>query len=615
MVYISWLAWLVIVAQFSLMRWAHLRFEAPADRTMVFGITSILVKLATTIAAFQIVNLALLFKPRLRRIANLCLTFAFLGLLFIHWRTEHALDFFLVGDNFAEIFVSETWTMLLSSVPLEIGLTFIILSLVLVFLASTTKVFDRWPAPRWYWPTLFGSTLVLFAIIASPLYVQTDFTYFVRSGLDYTFSTHSYSGVDAVGEYPYLRQAGDGSQAEIGRRPHIFIVLMESFNANFVNSRTEDGKDYTPTFNSLIDRGLYVENFYGNSVQSSRARVAVLCSILPSLRGKISERYPDLNVNSLPDILRSRGYRTFYFDGYHSLDFDNMEDFLPGVGFDECHAMDSKFVSVDESQFVWGWGLQDDHLYRKVFEHLDKRLKSEKESSQTSPFFTLISTVSHHYPFDYKPAENESPYPNPTNKKQKFANSLHRADGYLKEFITQLENRPCFRNSLIIITGDHSFPAGEHGIYHNEQGFYEETFRVPCLILWNGHIEPETVSKRAHCQLDIAPTILDLLDIHVDNHFLGASMLNEMTGRGRAIHLIQPYDGTHLCVVKDGMKYVQSVRIPGEYLFDLTKDPDEEHNIIDDYRDDQVLDDLRKEMSKIWLNQMLIERNRIWPPE
>ena len=45
---------------------------------------------------------------------------------------------------------------------------------------------------------------------------------------------------------------------------HVFVVMVESFNANFVLTKTSEGKPYTPSFNSLTTQGLFLDNFWGN---------------------------------------------------------------------------------------------------------------------------------------------------------------------------------------------------------------------------------------------------------------------------------------------------------------------------------------------------------------
>jgi membrane-anchored protein YejM (alkaline phosphatase superfamily) len=77
-------------------------------------------------------------------------------------------------------------------------------------------------------------------------------------------------------------------------QPNIILILIESFNANFVQAKAPDGIDYTPNFNSLINRGIYFDRFYGNSIQTCKGQAAIFYSILPSFNGKIFTDYRTL---------------------------------------------------------------------------------------------------------------------------------------------------------------------------------------------------------------------------------------------------------------------------------------------------------------------------------
>jgi arylsulfatase A-like enzyme len=615
LIYATRYALLVLLAQAALLMWAHFGFETPGDRTTVIGVKSIVVKSIVIVAALQIVNQGFTTTPLVRRFANFAIVATFLVLFAIHACTEHSPDFYALGDNFNEILYVETWRMVVSTVPWAIGLITANALLLLGIVSLLPARFNEWPRSRHPMASIAVPGVLLTIITFTGLHVESDFTYFARSGVDYFCKSHAQDGPGVEAEYPYVKRVGnsdiEGHYSDDNEQPHIFLVLMESFNANFVGMKTSDDVEITPTFNEMIKSGVYCGRFYGNSIQSARGREAILCSILPSIRGKVSTDFPQLSLRSLPSILSQNGYRTMYFDGFRSLDFDNMNEFMVNIGFDECQAMNEDFLTDDDEQFVWGWGLQDDRLFKKVFETLDASRKSSSHSRDNAPVFVTISTVSNHYSFDYRPPNKQSPFPVPADRREVYANSLHLADSYLREFFEQLASRKRFKNSLIIITGDHSFPAGEHGNYYNERGFNEEVFRTPCLLLWQGKLQPQRIST-PHSQLDIAPTILDLLRIRADNHFRGASIF-QGAEKHRAIHLIQPYDGTHLCVIKGSMKYVLSVRVPGEYLFDLSNDPNEERNILDEYRDRPLLNEMRHEIANIWLNQTLIERDRVWP--
>ena len=202
-------------------------------------------------------------------------------------------------------------------------------------------------------------------------------------------------------------------------------------------------------------------------------------------------------------------------------------------------------------------------------------------------------------------------YPTPKDRSEHFINAQYLTDRFLAEFFRQLEIRPRFRDAIIILTGDHSFPAGEHGNF-NEQGFYEEGYRTPLLVIWKDHLQPGRIGETAYDQVDIAPTILDLLGIDTPNHFIGRSLF--APAAPRPLLLTQPYDGQYLSVVDYPFKYVRHLLDGSEKLFDVAADPGEEHDLSSDPARGDQLRRGRREMDELKKGQVVLEMNPIWDP-
>ncbi|MBN1589118.1 MAG: sulfatase-like hydrolase/transferase, partial [Pirellulales bacterium] len=600
-----------VVALFQVVLWFHVgppfRFMAawsPAAR-----VGSLAVELLTTLLVFYLAQ-AVSVGRRCRGAAlRYAVAAVYAALLFFRLNAGTSLDFYLLTENWSILFYRESLAMLITRVGLDHWLVGLNGALLMIAVDLLHGVDNRAVGPRRGWLSaaiVFG---VLLLIVVSPAYYCNDLTYAARTATECCLGQFVHPDCDDAPGYPYVQPAppaGPARETPV-ERPHVFLIMMESFNANFVRAKTDSGKEVTPVFNALVDEGVFVERFYGNSVQTCRGQLAALCSILPSTQEKVFTDHPELRVKSLAHILRAAGYRTSFFKAYRTLKFDNTGRFMRHLGFDEAHAMDRTFVSEVDRPFTWGWGLQDDKFYQKVFRHLDK----SAAAGTTEPRFVCLHTVSHHVPFCKMPPELRYLYPEPANRRQRFANSMFLADKYLAEFFTQLRSRPEYANSIVIVTGDHGFPAGEHDSFYNERGFWEENFRTPLLILWPGHLEARTIGEGTYSQIDIAPTILELAGISASNHFTGRSILSD---RGdRPIHLIQPYNGAYRCVVRFPLKYVHGRRGGDEYLFDLDKDPGERRNLIEEYRGSRELESLRGEIGYIDRNQLLIDRNRIWP--
>jgi arylsulfatase A-like enzyme len=150
----------------------------------------------------------------------------------------------------------------------------------------------------------------------------------------------------------------------------------------------------------------------------------------------------------------------------------------------------------------------------------------------------------------------------------------------------------------------------EHGVYNNEVCFYDETFRIPFLLVWDGVIKPERVKGMVFSQIDIGPTITDMLGISKGKHnMIGASIFDR--NFKRRAYLIQPYNGMFLQVVDYPLKYIFHVKTGKEYLFDLETDPTEKINLVSDSSNETIVNNLRESLSSIYINKRQIEENKI----
>ncbi|MCL1910598.1 MAG: LTA synthase family protein [Leptospirales bacterium] len=387
-------------------------------------------------------------------------------------------------------------------------------------------------------------------------------------------------------------------------RPHVFLILIESFNANFVGSKAPDGMDYTPNFNALINKGLYIERFYGNSMQTCKGQAATFFSVLPSIKGKIFVNYPKLGIKGFPEILRESGYETIFFQAYHDLKFDNTYNGMIKAGFSVVKTY-NEFRRKEDKPYIWGWGIEDKIFYERFFEMLD----SMHAETPEKPFFAGLATVSTHIPFTM-PQRKRTVFKNPKNIKENYSNAIRLSDSQLPVFFELLNEREYLKNSIVIVTADHSFPMKEHGIYNNEVCFYDETFRIPFLMIWDGVIKPERVAGAAFSQIDIGPTIMDMLGISQVKHNMTGTSIFDLNAK-RKVFLIQPYNGIFLQVLEYPLKYILHLKTRKEYLFDLERDPIERINLISENGNETTANKLRESLESIYLNQRLIDENKI----
>jgi phosphoglycerol transferase MdoB-like AlkP superfamily enzyme len=128
-------------------------------------------------------------------------------------------------------------------------------------------------------------------------------------------------------------------------------------------------------------------------------------------------------------------------------------------------------------------------------------------------------------------------------------------------------------------------------------------------MIWDGALKPERVKGRVYSQIDIGPTIMDLLGIRKEeNTMLGISIFDRTTPH--PVYLVQPYNGGFIESVHYPLKFIRHVKTGKEYLFDLAKDPCEKINLVGNI-DQKELVSMRSWLDAILINQKLLEENRI----
>ena len=519
------------------------------------------------------------------------------------------LDYSLVRDNLSISFSPESFLMISTAFSAR---DLIILPVIAAMLYLAVRVF---PAAgkslkRNTVPARLTSLVAWIILVLLPINAGDGFTLFAKSALDYNNSP-AVSAIPAG--YPYFKKKiqhtsfRENIPRHLTSKPNIFLILIESFNANFVEADSPGGITYTPQFNALIKKGLYLDRFYANSVQTCKGQESIFFSIIPTYKGKLFVDYPELNISGFPAILTASGYETIFFQAYHDLKFDNTYNSMIKAGFTTVKSY-SEYRKPADRPYIWGWGVEDKIFYERFFTMLDQM----HESSPEKPVFASLMTVGTHIPCDGMPPEKMSIYKNPREIKEKYSNALHLSDSQLPRFFELMAERPYLANSIIIITADHSFPMKEHGIYNNEKCFYDETFRVPFLVIWDGVVKPGRISNRAYSQIDIGPTIMDMAGIvNYENTMTGTSIFDRNSSN--PVFLVQPYNGRYLQVVDYPHKYIMHIQTQKEYLFNLEADPAEKNNLARESESGEKILYMKNILERVHFNQKLIDENRIRP--
>lgn len=150
----------------------------------------------------------------------------------------------------------------------------------------------------------------------------------------------------------------------------------------------------------------------------------------------------------------------------------------------------------------------------------------------------------------------------------------------------------------ILFSSDHGEMLGDHQLFRKSLG-YEASARVPFFITGQNVSLPSTTSADLVCWEDIAPTILDLAGVEVPPSMEGISLAPHIRGETPPAprdHIFGQCQGHYhnLWIVTPRWKYLWFPSTNEEQLFDLSNDPQENH---DASGESTALGELRERMA------------------
>ena len=375
-------------------------------------------------------------------------------------------------------------------------------------------------------------------------------------------------------EYPLFKytQGFSGEKSfdvtiQDGETPHVIFLFMESFRARNIGALGAK-RGVTPHFDRLSKEGILFTDFYANSVRTSRSVVSSLFGIPSDVDASEVAARAKAPFIGIPQLMQEAGYQTSYLHN-GPIEFEKQDHFFNLHGYDVVHGKEE--ISKDFPKLKSSsWGLPDECLMHYAADFL--------ESKRDTPQFLTLFTITNHHPWNL-PTHHQPPSfpPEISRIYRKYLNTFHYSDACLGLLVELLREKNLLENTLLFVLGDHGYPMGEHNNFVEQRYLYEENIRVPLMIYGKGRIlEPKRITTPGS-QLDLVPTLMDILGLHGFNLSIGSSLNREMDERQIFFH--NPYVFKNFGCRREKYKFIYT-RISQEVeLYDLEKDPDEKQNI------------------------------------
>jgi len=337
---------------------------------------------------------------------------------------------------------------------------------------------------------------------------------------------------------------------------------------------------HTPNLDALAAGGFLFERCYSTNPITTPSHSSIMTGAYPMLHGVRDNSFFVLpeERTTLAEVFRDSGWRTgaavaslpttSKFGLHQGFDFFDDEISAPYENFRGDRIVTRQKIFFDERPA----GDVNRAILPWLRENADK------------PFFTWI-----HYFDPHQPLQPPAPYD------QLFADDPYQgeiayADESVGTLIETLEEAGVADRTVIIVMSDHGEGLEDHNELTHSLLCYNSTIHVPLIMRVPGATGGVRVSHPVS-NVDVAPTILDLIGLSTPEEVQGVSLRPLLTGDEIAERLhytetLSPelsYGWSEVRAVYDGpFKYIHTSR---PELYDLSSDPGELHNLADERPD------------------------------
>lgn len=298
----------------------------------------------------------------------------------------------------------------------------------------------------------------------------------------------------------YLAKEATG--AKIEKPKHIFVIVSESY-ANWPLLDKYSNLHIADNMKKIIaeDDTIYTSHM----LPSGSSTVGALMTMVTGMANSnlylttMPEALANPYITATAPQMKNLGYETsFWYAGPAT--WENIQEFTLAQGFDNFYSRGN----IDPNATGSVWGADDEYLYDAIFKQID-------DNKMT---FSVILNTSNHSPFNidlekegFDVSKVIEGLPDKEKNNQELIKELGHfwyADKMASDFINKVKAK--YPDSLFIFVGDH---ADRYNI--DKVPTMYERYSVPLIITGKGIQRDLLPEDMAGSQIDIMPTVIDLI--------------------------------------------------------------------------------------------------------
>jgi len=325
----------------------------------------------------------------------------------------------------------------------------------------------------------------------------------------------------------------------------------------------------TPQMDALAREGALFEKAFTPVPTTLPAHTSIFTGTYPMTHGVKNNGTFALaeSAVTLAEQLKAQGYNTAAF--------------VSSFVLDSRFGLDQGFTVYNDDLVT---GVQTPALLQK-----ERRAETVTKASiqwlnttkKNNPFFLWVHYYDPHVKYDPPPpfADVYAHCP--------YDGEIAYTDSWIGVLINKLKEMDVYENSLVVLVADHGEGLGEHQEDTHGVFLYDYSLHVPLIFRYPNQLLKNYRIDSLVRLIDIAPTVLALLDQKIPDYTQGVNLLPLMQGKTKDLGLTLyceteyprfTYGWSPLKGIRtDKWKYIKA---PEDELYNLIKDPAEKKNVI-----------------------------------
>jgi choline-sulfatase len=309
-------------------------------------------------------------------------------------------------------------------------------------------------------------------------------------------------------------------------RPNVALITVDSLRADRIDY-TPGGR--TPAIAALAARGVRFDRAFTVTPWTAPALVSIFTGLYPPTHGVVHrDDTTPRKLPTLPRILGSLGYTLRNYGFFTAVSYyRNLglpEQAITGAEVIGSQALSEWLPVAKEPFFAWVHDVEPHMPYgASGYEAAEAKVKGSSGLEHAQVAATLPVGAG----YNFEPGDREKLL-------ALYDEDVSRMDSQIGRVLAALDKYRLARRTIIVFTADHGEELLDHGwVGHastsGEAKLTDEVLHIPLVIAGPG-VPPGRETNALAENVDVAPTILDLVGIHQPEGMQGVSIVPTFAG-------------------------------------------------------------------------------------